>query len=273
MSVLYRLVSAASLIYFLAPPSASAQLTKLDTIGKQLAAKFKHGKTRMAVPDFSSTAGSLALQAHYLAWYLSSAIQVHASRHLRVTDHLMFDRDLANIENSQNYSLSPERLLQLSSQLHEDVLIHGTLEKKDSSYVLGMRAVLVPNGDTVDSQSVEIDASPFLESLSIPLQPLPGQSLNPPAVNGIKMPSCTYTPDPSYTDLGRANKVNGTVVMGVIISPEGHIHQIHPLRLLGYALDEQAYNTVKTWSCNPVHNKDGTPIPVVAPVEVTFRIY
>jgi TonB family protein len=43
--------------------------------------------------------------------------------------------------------------------------------------------------------------------------------------------------------------------------------------LLGYGLDEEAYNTIKKWKFKPATEKDGTPVAAVVPVEVTFRLY
>ncbi|HUL16734.1 MAG TPA: energy transducer TonB [Terriglobales bacterium] len=273
MNAFGKLVFAAGLLLFLAPHPALAQLARLDKTGKQFAAKFKHGKTRVAVVDFSSPAGSLPSQAHYLAWYLSSALQVRANDHLRVTDHLEFDREIATIRNSSVTSLSPDALSEISSRINEDVLILGTLEKKDASYVLSMNAVRVSNGNVLDSESTEIDASPFLESLSIPLQPKDGQLLTRSGAKGVQQPHCDYCPDPSYDDLAREAKVQGVCILETIISPEGTIQQIHPLKLIGYGLDEKAYEKVATWRLEPPRNKDGTPISLVVPVEVTFRLY
>lgn len=86
------------------------------------------------------------------------------------------------------------------------------------------------------------------------------------------MPGCIYCPDPTYTDWARSEKISGASVLLVLISPEGRAQQIRPQTLLGYGLDERAYDTIKKWKFRPA-TKDGTPVATIVPIEVTFRIY
>jgi TonB family protein len=256
-------------------PTASAQLSNLDEVGKRFASEFKKFKPHPAivnVADFSFHDADLALQSHYLAWYLSSSLEFRGKDFLRVPDHGEFDRDVARIKNASDSTLSPEDFSRISAKIGGDFIILGTVERKGPSFLLKLCSVRVSDGTLIDSGAVELH-SEFLESLSIPLQPQAGQSLNRPGANGIGMLSCTYMPDPDYTDLGRGNKVNGTAVMEVVISPEGSIQQIHPTKLLGYGLDEQAYDTVKKWKCKPARDKSGIPVAVAVPVEITFHLY
>jgi TonB family protein len=58
-----------------------------------------------------------------------------------------------------------------------------------------------------------------------------------------------------------------------LISANGDLQQIRPLRLLGYGLDEQAFNAIKKWKFKPATREDGTPVATIVPVEVTFRLY
>jgi hypothetical protein len=63
-------------------------------------------------------------------------------------------------------------------------------------------------------------------------------------------------------------------VLEVLISPAGVAQQIRPVRLLGYGLDEQAYDVIKQWKFKPATLwENGTPVPAIVPVEVTFRLY
>ena len=88
------------------------------------------------------------------------------------------------------------------------------------------------------------------------------------------MPRCVYCPDPSYNDLARREKIQGSCVLEVLISENGEARQIHPIRLFGYGLDERAYELIKTWKFKPARTKkDDTPVPAIVPVEVTFRLY
>ena len=80
------------------------------------------------------------------------------------------------------------------------------------------------------------------------------------------------TPDPSFSDLARRFKYQGTTVMSVTISEEGNVEHISMLRPLGLGLDERAVDAVKTWTFIPA-KLDDKPVKVMANIEVTFRLY
>jgi TonB family protein len=88
------------------------------------------------------------------------------------------------------------------------------------------------------------------------------------------MPTCSYCPDPNYNDVARRERIQGISVFEVLISPTGVAQQMRPLRLLGYGLDERAFNTIKKWKFKPATSiEDGTPAAVIIPMEITFRLY
>jgi len=84
--------------------------------------------------------------------------------------------------------------------------------------------------------------------------------------------TCIHCPDPTYTDPARQAKVNGTSIFEVLIATSGEAAQLQPVKMLGYGLDEKAFEAIKHWKFRRA-TKDGSPVPVVVPIEVTFRIY
>lgn len=90
--------------------------------------------------------------------------------------------------------------------------------------------------------------------------------------NGVTVPRCVYCPSPSYTDEARLAKINGSVVLQVIVTASGRAENISVLRKLGYGLDQNAMETVKAWQFKPATGPDGNPVSTVVPIEVTFRI-
>jgi TonB family protein len=154
-----------------------------------------------------------------------------------------------------------------------DVVIIGTVVKRERSYFFAITPVQVSNGAVLDTINIFIEVSGFLDSL---LTPFPANHSDPifkAGVGGVGMPSCVHCPDPSYTDLGRAKKIQGSSLFEVVVSADGQVHQLHPVRLLGYGLDEEAYNAIKKWKFKLAKRGDGTPVATVVPVEVTFRLY
>ncbi len=89
---------------------------------------------------------------------------------------------------------------------------------------------------------------------------------------GVSAPRAIYAPDPEYSDEARKAKYQGTVILWVVVGPEGRVHDIRVQRSLGMGLDDKAVEAVRTWKFEPAR-KDGQPVPVQINVEVNFRLY
>jgi TonB family protein len=89
---------------------------------------------------------------------------------------------------------------------------------------------------------------------------------------GVSAPRPIYDPDPEYSEEARHAKYQGTVLLWVIVGPDGRPHDIRVQRSLGMGLDEKAIEAVRQWKFEP-SMKDGHPVAVQVNVEVSFRLY
>lgn len=89
---------------------------------------------------------------------------------------------------------------------------------------------------------------------------------------GVSAPRALYSPDPEYSEEARKAKYQGTVVLWVVVGPDGRPRDIRVQRTLGMGLDEKAIEAVRTWKFEPAR-KDGQPVAVQINVEVNFRLY
>ena len=89
---------------------------------------------------------------------------------------------------------------------------------------------------------------------------------------GVSAPRAIFQPDPEYSEEARKAKYQGTVVLWVVIGPDGRTHDIRVQRSLGLGLDEKAMQAVRTWKFEPAR-KDGQPVAVQVNIEVNFRLY
>lgn len=89
---------------------------------------------------------------------------------------------------------------------------------------------------------------------------------------GVSAPRILYAPDPEYSEEARKAKYQGTVVLWVVVGPDGRPRDIRVQRSLGLGLDEKAMEAVRTWKFDPAR-KDGQPVAVQINVEVNFRLY
>ena len=89
---------------------------------------------------------------------------------------------------------------------------------------------------------------------------------------GVSAPRVLYQPDPEYSEEARKAKYEGTVVLGLIVGPDGRPHDIRVSRSLGLGLDEKAVEAVRLWKFEPAR-KNGQAVSVQINVEVEFRLY
>ena len=88
---------------------------------------------------------------------------------------------------------------------------------------------------------------------------------------GVTAPRALYHPDPEYTDKARRKKIRGTVLLSIVVTPEGTVRDAKVTTSLDKDLDRQALNTVNTWKFQPA-TEDGKPVAVRIAVEMTFNI-
>ena len=85
-------------------------------------------------------------------------------------------------------------------------------------------------------------------------------------------PRLTHNVYPKYTDKARKLKVNGTVLLYLVVGTDGRAHDVRIVHGLGYGLDEEAIKAVQKWRFTPGANH-GTPVPVALDAEASFRLY
>jgi TonB family protein len=93
-----------------------------------------------------------------------------------------------------------------------------------------------------------------------------------PGRNGVGEPACLYCPLPQFTEEARKAKYQGTVLLKVIITPDGRATNISVARGLGMGLDENAISAVRGWKFKPANGPNGRPVAVETYIEVTFRL-
>lgn len=87
-----------------------------------------------------------------------------------------------------------------------------------------------------------------------------------------KLPTALYVPPAQYSEQARKAKLNGTVVVSVLVTEDGLPADIKLLKSLGMGLDEKAIESVSQYRFKPAM-KDGEPIATRITVEVNFRLY
>ena len=89
---------------------------------------------------------------------------------------------------------------------------------------------------------------------------------------GVAPPSCSYMPNPSYTDEARSAKYSGIVQEEGIVKVDGSVEPVRVVRGAPFGLNEAAFNIMVTWKCRPA-TINGKPVPTLVRFEFNFRLY
>jgi len=87
----------------------------------------------------------------------------------------------------------------------------------------------------------------------------------------VKPPHILHTVDPEYTAEARRAGIQGTVVVQIVLTPQGRPCPVKILRGLTTELDQNAVKVIERWTFQPAE-KDGKPVASRLTVEVAFRL-
>lgn len=88
---------------------------------------------------------------------------------------------------------------------------------------------------------------------------------------GIVPPQVAEKNDPEYTQEAKDAKIQGPVVLSMVVGVDQMAHDIKVTKSLDPGLDANAVASIKTWKFQP-GTKNGKPVPVRAQVQVNFRL-
>jgi TonB family protein len=89
--------------------------------------------------------------------------------------------------------------------------------------------------------------------------------------DGITPPKLLSKVDPEYAPEAKAEKVEGAVLLSVVVGTDGMAHDINVVKGIGSGLDEKAVIAIQSWHFQPA-TKDGEPVKCRAQIEVNFRL-
>jgi TonB family protein len=105
----------------------------------------------------------------------------------------------------------------------------------------------------------------------VSLRPQEAASKIPLATDNISAPKLIFSPDPEYSEKARRTRLQGLVVLSVVVDPKGRAQDIRVIRSLGGGLDEKAIEAVRAWKFSPA-TKDGVAVAVKVKLEVAFHL-
>ena len=143
----------------------------------------------------------------------------------------------------------------------------GPVERQDDIFALRDRTVVFPLTEELRSALYHPGPNYTRTADQIPEEP----GVFRAGLNGVTQPKCRYCPNPDYSDAARTVKIQGTVILSVVVTAEGQMAGIYVLKGAPFGLTAQAIKATRSWQMQPAQ-KDGKPVSARTNVEIVFRL-
>jgi TonB family protein len=89
--------------------------------------------------------------------------------------------------------------------------------------------------------------------------------------SGIEPPRLLREVKPDYTEEARLRRLEGEVILEIVVRRDGTVGDITVVRALAGGLNERAMQAVRQWRFAPAR-RAGTPVDVIVEVAVEFKL-
>jgi TonB family protein len=281
------------------PPQEPQQTSEFATLAKQIVAKLEpDGKLNLVVFDFRKPVpnslpnldllpspthimGLTGESSDFGAWLADQISSALAEAGQPVVGRNVLFAALRDRNVSPRDWLSYNSATIVAKSVGADAILVGTISAINDHIGLTLKVYSFTSGHDLkhptpdETITGELTVTHDLAAhLGAPLDSFgPSDGVYTPGEGGIEYPKCVHCPNPTYSGEASARRIQGDVSLSTVITPEGHATQVKLIKSAGYGLDEQAINALKQWRFKAGTDLRGNPVPVLAPVEITFRMY
>ena len=228
-----------------------------------------NGSQIVVVMDFSESGG----QVTPLGIWLADRIAESLTR--RAGGFQIFDRKkLRNaMEEQKQTSLALQEMesaARFGTALGANLVVLGSVSTKPDMNRLSVEVFRTSNQVKLGSGDWSVQNFKELKDRSEGSSR--SQAYPKPGKDGTSYPACAYCPAPQYSQKARSKKVQGSVVLQVVITVEGRTDHISVIKSLSPDLDKKAIEAVEQWRFQPAKDPDGKPVAVQTDIEIVFRL-
>ena len=243
-------------------------------------AECKKGSCSILVANFALPSGETSTLGLQLADEVAKELSmqqggVQVIERSRLQNYLQRERIPARLLSDDN------AVRWLAMQVGATTVLRGMTEDWGDSIRLRVTLLSVPKEKEARMEEFTFPSSSDLKAALAPTEAFPKEL--PPAdpamppvskagVGGVGSPRCHYCPQPSYTDPARKAKLQGSLMLQIVVTADGKVSRAEVVRGLPYGLNKQAINVLQDWQMQPAA-RGNEPVSCSVVVEMTFHLY
>ncbi len=226
---------------------------------------------KVYVPDFVDILGRRTAAGCYFGAAFSKLLAENAKNFV-VIGRIDVHRYLEKNGWSDTDLSKADVMSKLVTEFSLGAVLSGVISADRDSYTIDFTVRDLSGKESLRAQYQE-KIDPVLSGNLPAESEVAGHNIYFAGLDGITMPKCVRCTSPAFPDRKRANKVQGTILLSVLITAEGKTDHIYFLKKLDPDLDQNAIDTVKSWRFEPAKDPHGSIVAVRVPVEVTYRLF
>jgi TonB family protein len=160
----------------------------------------------------------------------------------------------------------------LVAEFSLDAVLSGVISKDRDSYTMEFTIRDLSGQELSRTQYQEKTGPTF--SANLPAEgEVSGHNFYFAGLDGVTIPKCMRCPSPDYPGGKRSTRVQGSIVLSVLITADGKADHLHLIKGLDPDLDQMALDTVESWRFEPSRDPTGLAVAVRVPIEVTYKLF
>ncbi len=269
-----RAVLSLALALYLSPRTLRAQETEpqLDKLAKEMAhALVRSDVHTVVVFDFAGPARKVSTLGQDLAGEFGLTLQKESAS-LSVVNRTVIQTVIETNRLVPAVVSNTELAAWLASQLKADAFIVGSLIPANGQLSVGVQSIRVKTQNVIAEFTVSMPFSGEMGSrLGMFVGPMHEVDSKKLMLDKGTMPKCIRCPSPSYSRAAVDARIQGIVILSVLVGFDGRARDIDVIKSLSYGLNEEAIKTIKTWVFAPGKSADGKMLEIEVPIQVTFN--
>jgi TonB family protein len=227
----------------------------------------RSGLHKIYIPDFTDSSGKQSALGQWFAGTFSQLLSDDA-KSFAVISRVDVHRYLAKSGWTDRDLSTADVLAKLASGFGPDAILWGTISVNQDVATIDL-TIRDPLGKELFRSQYEDGPNPYLRDDFEATQS--GADFYFAGLDGVTVPKCLYCPAPEYPIGQGSRRVEGQVLLTVLVTVEGKADQIRLVKSLDAAFDRAAINVMQSWRFEPAKDIDGKLVPVRMPIELSFK--